>query len=196
MNEKTSLLISAGLAALGWLVTHYVDRLTAAATVEYRIETEGCTRGRPLPVCVYSYRLTNLNRTTSIDRIQLNFLKPGAMILCLEGKADEPADEGDAEPRIPSPGSATYEIPKLMPGASFVVVLCAVHGRPIFSVRSPSTFRLSHRNLETRIARNEMAIMSGLVLLWGLLLVIMFLNRGKGSDQSSTVQNHVIRFEK
>lgn len=185
MSERLGLFTTAIIAAFGWLVTHYVDRLTTAPTVEYQISTEQRdTRFR------HRYVLTNINRTTAFGPLRLSLqARPGHPIIGHAFRAIEPTSEGE-EPKTQSPNSAEYTVPTLLPRGGVAVDLeTASNARPTLRVSSPtSVIRLVPTGTETWLVANELSILLFLILVWIGMLVIIFLFVVKGGSKAKEVQ--------
>ncbi|HMJ92682.1 MAG TPA: hypothetical protein VK472_01140 [Allosphingosinicella sp.] len=172
MSEKLSIFITAVIAAFGWLVTHYVDRLTSAPTVEYRIESKAVPAGYR-----HFYRLHNLSRTKAFGPIKLNLQAyENNPIQAYRFYPLEPASEGEDASNVQA-GAAEFMVPKLLPGAEIVIMLrTAADNRPIMKVDSADVIRLTPRNLETWIVVHEMTVVSILIAIWALMLVVLFVS--------------------
>lgn len=197
MPEKLTLILSAGIAALGWLITHYVDRLNASATVEYSSYVENCDGIATLPAtaCNYRVEVTNLNRTTSFNNLVFNFLAKGeGQISSYAFRPIEPAHVGNEPPRV-GPRSAEFIATKLMPDAAIEIILRATGGPPTMHVQADDTIRMSPPTLETFLARYEMILMTALIVSWiGLILVLTF-KSAPPAVTGTAYDRHVLLFE-
>jgi hypothetical protein len=197
MWERLSYFITAVAAILGWLITHYVDRVTQTPTIEYKIsETSQGDR------TTVSYLLTNVNRTQAYGPIHVGFLAaPGAPIVTkLRVRPVEPAHEGD-EPPVHGAASAQYTIPKMMPGAGINFTLAtAGKDRPRLYLSSSDpkeSVRFTESSVDTWVATNETTIVIFLIALWALvlatlLLVVLFLRspRPEGAHNTGEEKEH------
>jgi hypothetical protein len=165
MQDRLGLLTTIVLGALGWLLTHYVDRLTASPTLEYSISShEVGARYR------YLFRLRNVNRLRSYGPLKLTFQAPGGGIVGYSLAPVEPSSEGDDFPRV-GPDSAEFTIPKLLPnGAIKVTLVTRDSARPVLSIESATDVRLTRSGFETWLVRHELGVMGVLIALWILAL--------------------------
>lgn len=177
MSERLSFFATAIIAALGWLLTYYVDRVTSSPTIEYSISTKSVNSA-----WVTTYRLTNISRTKSFEAIEVHFLpRDGARIINMKVLAVEPASEGAG-----SSEGARFVIGRLMPGASIDFFVAATGpSPPKMHVDSPSALRLTPPSLETDLVRNEMCIVISLIVGWILLLIVIFLFRGRPKTEGA-----------
>lgn len=171
MSERLSFFATAIIAALGWLLTYYVDRVTSSPTIEYSISTRSVDT-----TYVTTYRLTNVSRTKAFEAIEVYFLpRVGTQIINMKVLAVEPASEGSG-----NADKARFVVGRLMPGASIDFVVAATGpSPPKMHVDSPSALRLTPPSLETSLVRNEMCIIIWLIIGWVLLLLGIFTLRGK-----------------
>lgn len=167
MSERLSYFITAVVAVLGWLITHYVDRITQTPTIEYAI-SETRSGGRVDAV----YRLTNISRTQSFGRIDVQFLaRRQSPITRLVIRPVEPASEGPNS-ETQGPAAANFVIERLMPGAT-ITFLTSTQGvaRPELRVDAPEPVKLTTRSFETWLATNEMTVVACLILFWAVALL-------------------------
>lgn len=161
MPERAAFILTACLAVLGWLVSHYVARAIASPTVEFSI-SEASDGNLP----VFVYRLTNLSRTESFGPIEVHFLpKPASPIHSFDIKPVEPASEG-VNPVVRDESQARYALPRLLPGSE-VEFIVGVKGteRPQMYVDSATPVRLTSSSFETWLVRHEMLIVAICLLL-------------------------------
>ncbi|HEX8124485.1 MAG TPA: hypothetical protein VF548_02785 [Allosphingosinicella sp.] len=171
MWERVSYFITAVAAVLGWLITHYVDRVTDTPTIEYTIDEKTTSSGLEVV-----YRVTNVNRTHAYGPIKVSFLAADASPISskLKVRSVEPADEG-SEPTITYPDSAQYTVAKMMPGSRVRLDL-AVRGatRPhiyLSSTNPDEAIRFTRRSLDTWVATHETSIVLVLIFVWAAVLV-------------------------
>jgi hypothetical protein len=170
MWERLSYFITAVAAVLGWLITHYVDRVTQTPTVEYTI-SQGSSGAHSRA----TYRLTNVNRTQAFGPIEVRFIAAeGSPIRSkLVVRPTEPASEG-RNPGKTSPGSAAFDLPMIYPGQTFTFEL--THEGParphlyLSTAGDAQVVRFTGRSLDTWVATNETEIVLALIILWAAVL--------------------------
>jgi hypothetical protein len=179
MQDRLGVLTTVVLAALGWLLTHYVDRLTASPTLEYSIAShEEGPRHRHL------FRLRNVNRLTSYGPLKLTFQAPTGGIVAYSLTPIEPTSEGDEFPRV-SRDSAEFTIPKLMPNGAIKVALVTRDGvRPVLSVESATDIRLTRSGFETWLVRHELTVMGALIAIWLVALGFILIVKKPGKSEA------------
>jgi hypothetical protein len=112
MGDKAPYLVSLILGVLGWLVSHMVDRIIEAPTLEYHIQKETAADRSMLSV-----ELHNITREKSFEGLKATIYFPNATsIYSPHLTAAEPAFNGKAPPTV-SGSTATFTLPKMMPGA-------------------------------------------------------------------------------
>lgn len=167
MQDRIGFLATIVVGALGWLLTHYVDRLTTAPTVEYSITSGKHGSG---PQYWHVYRFRNVNRTAGYGPLKLTFQAPSSPIRAYWLRPAEPGSEGEEYPNVRA-DSAEFTIPKLLPnGAVKVMLRTAGRQRPVVSVESASDIRLTRSGFETWLVRHELSVMGGLIVIWSIAL--------------------------
>jgi hypothetical protein len=173
MGERTVLLITVLIGALGWLFTHVVERVSDSPTVEF-VVTEG-TRGAQK---TFDIQLSNVTRATSFNAVRILILAPrGGQIIDVSVTPREPSFEGDTEPHVFG-RSADITLERFNPGARFqILAVYTGEGRP--TLRASATdvpIRFQERGLETFFAKNEVAILSVLAVLWLVMAGSIFVH--------------------
>ena len=171
MTERTVLLITVLIGAIGWLFTHVVERVTDSPTVEYRLTTSQTADGGLLKI-----RLVNVTRSTSFQMVRFLILAPtDGRIREVEVRPVEPSFEGDIEPHVFG-RSADLTIERFMPGARFyVLVAYSGNERPRLRASSADApIRFQRRSLETVFARYELVILAALAALYLIIALTMF----------------------
>jgi hypothetical protein len=163
MQDRLGLLTTIVIGALGWLITHYVDRLTEAPTVEYSISSKSEGKGGNYR---HVFRFRNVNRLKAYGPLKLTFQAPDSPIRAYALRPVEPGSEGEEFQRISS-DAAEFNIPKLMPnGAIKVIFRTEGKPRPAVSVESGSDIRLTRSGFETWLVRHEITVMGALIVIW------------------------------
>lgn len=171
MQDRIGFVTTIIIGALGWLLTHYVDRLTTAPTVEYSIYSGKHGSG---PQYWHVFRFRNINRVQGYGPLKLTFQAPSSPIRAYWLRPVEPGSEGEEFPNV-GPQSAEFTIPKLLPnGAVKVMLRTAGQARPVVSVESASDIRLTRSGFETWLVRHELTVMGALILIWGAALAGIF----------------------
>ena len=171
MSDKAPYVVTFILGVLGWLVSHMVDRIVETPTLEYHVEEidDGGRRGMIV-------ELINVTRNKSFAGLEARIVFEDARQY---GKATlttaQPAFEGTTPPTTVG-GTTTFTLPPMLPGSEAAFGVSAISMRKP-SLRISSTeatpIRLQQRGLETFFARNEIAILLGLFILWLLALVAL-----------------------
>ena len=177
MQDRLGILTTIVIGALGWLITHYVDRLTEAPTVEYSISS---TSGGPGGEYRHVFRFRNINRVKAYGPLKLTFQAPDSPIRKYALRPVEPSSEGEEYQRVDS-DSAEFTIPKLMPnGAVKVIFVTKGKPRPAVSVESESDIRLTPAGFETWLVRHEITVMGALIVIWIMALGgIIYAHKGQ-----------------
>ena len=187
MAERTVLLITVLVGAVGWLFTHLVERVSNSPTIEYTIETIG-----PPSQQVLKLGLINVTRSTSFEDVRILLTAPkGGSISDVFVAPREPSFEGDVGPEVYG-RSADIVIERFMPGAQLEISAPYTgRGRPAVRASAkdvPIHFR--ERGLETFFARREVEIFGGLAIFWLLLSIGIFASwfvRGRKKTGPGTV---------
>lgn len=171
MWERLSYFITAVAAVLGWLITHYVDRVTQTPTIEYSISETAEDGARRI-----EYRLTNVNRNQAFGPIEVRFISPRSspIIDSLSVRPVEPASEGSGNITTTS-HSAQFDVPKMLPGSAIKFTL-RVKGpkRPhiyLLSKENKESIHFTRRGLDTWVAANETKIVVWLIGIWIVILL-------------------------
>jgi hypothetical protein len=193
MAERSALILPIALGALGWLLTHYVERVTASPTVEYYVDRTNCdARAESEQTCDYRHAITNLSRTTSFPVIRFDF--EGSAIRDFRVERVATAHEGDRQPARDAT-TVTFFLESLMPGAAIVLIVRATGQAPTMAARSQAPLRMLPANFETFLVRREMTIMSILVILGILVVGWIFLRRPSKNGPGQTMQRHLVLFK-
>lgn len=166
MSERLAYFITVIVAAIGWLVTYYVDRVTSSPTIEYAISETATVGLRSV-----TYRLTNVSRTHRFDDVAVDFLpRRHSPISGFDIVPVEPTSEGQNDAEW-GPDRAQFTIERLMPGGAIdLIVRVRGPNRPKMFIRSSTPIRLTPATFETFLVKNEMNVIGGLLVFWLLAL--------------------------
>ena len=178
LAEKLPYVVTLLFAAIGWGVTHIVDRVLNSPIVEYRTEV---VEGSDRTTRTFVARLRNMSRDRAYTNLTVEFLLPPSST----GKfttgtvdAKPPAAFGSRPPKMAG-GSAKFDIPALFP--SWEIALIANYtGDEIPELRlekaNPAP-RLVRPSLETFLVDHEVKIILGAIVLWAGLILFLVVTR-------------------
>lgn len=170
-SESVPFAITLLVGALGWFVTRYVDRVSAAPILEYEFSMREDSKGQQ----TISVALANLTEATSFSDLEFTLLShgPSSKFTDASIRVLPPAWEGDIKEPIPEGQSASFKIPKLQPGGRMTLeAACQNCGRVTFHLRSSSSaLRMLEPSLSTFFLRYEPFVLGGLLILWAALLL-------------------------
>lgn len=179
-SEFRSVFLTASFGALGWLVTHIVDRIVSTPAVQYKIEHPTIDSN------IFSIKLENITRNQHFDDVSLTVRsekkcgEKNQITDCFTEKkfiAIEPANLG-YRPVTFTEVSMSYNIPRMMPGSEYV--LSAVYNGTASNKiyinldSNKSTIRYINKSIETYIVKNEIKILLIILILWGFSLIFLY----------------------
>lgn len=186
MNSWTEggplLWVTAFLAALGWAITHFVDRIVSSPAVEYQLNVsaaESATGQAQAKVL-----LTNLSRTTAHEDVivrlrranlhsNLRFIKDACEIIAIP-----PASLGTDEGRAACDEEVAEFRATILPPQGRAALLVKFTGSGNLSVQGGSSgkkasqYYLAPCGFQTWLARWEFPVLFGALGVWLVLLVI------------------------
>ena len=182
--EKPPFILAILLAGLAWALTRYADILDRSPIIEYQILLE--SREDPPRVTVVLENLTwdkkfsNLKfRLTAVD-VKNPRINP-----------IPPASEGDVAPTA-NGETAQFEIRAFHPGWRFELAAnynASANANVSFRLEnSPDTVRLIERSLETFIVRYQALIVAGLVVVWSMVTVFIYIRNTRGANDGNVPQ--------
>lgn len=164
-REKAPFIVSLILAAIGWAVTHTVDRMTGTPTIAFHLDAR--SSGKLLMT------LRNVTRDHVFRDLTLVFtVEPGAAIQDVRVAPVEPAFEGD-DPVVIYGRTAQLTFPQIQPAWAFsIVVRHTGKDRPRFRFEmKDGAIRATDESLETFFLAHEVCILLILVGTWTLFLL-------------------------
>lgn len=173
--DKAPFFVTLAVAIAGWSATHVVDRVIGAPTLEYEAAE---SMASPLPhepnAKLQTLRLTNLTRSTTFKNLTVVLMAPrGTKVLneTTEIVAVAPAFEGN-DPWKYRGGMATYVIPKVHPGWTYLVRVGYVGDRlPILRFESDDSIYTTRPNWETFIVKREVWILCAIGGFWSVFIL-------------------------
>lgn len=181
MGDRLPYIVTMLFAAMGWGVTHSVDRLLSSPVVQFETETK--TAGNKTSFVV---TLRNLSHDRLYKNLRLIFLLPskdGGEFLTAQTIAKPPAWDGDRPPTVTAK-SVQFDLPALHP-SSEVALRAEFIGAVVPIVRlerAEPTVRLVAPSFETFLLKHEFKIIVGALLVWaGVLAAMVGMRWGKKS---------------
>lgn len=183
MSDKTPLAISILIAAIGWSISHFVDRIENSPTIEYNLVVEKIDVNKTkLTVELHNLSLNKSfeSSTFLIRRLDpaddsFRFLQNQQAIVIPHA----PAWVGQELTATTSPEAAQFQI-KLFPPEGQVDLVAYCTGsceRVVFQGRPAegTVMRLVERNFETFLVRHELLLFVSLLGVMIVMLVALFL---------------------
>lgn len=171
-NGKIPFLITLILAIIGWAVTHLVDRISSAPTIEFRTSTRAYTGNN-----IFIVQLTNLSSDHAFRNLLLQLQAPsGGKVTGLHILPVQPAFEGDDPTHVAQSGDAWFKFAELQPEGTFYAEATYVGDPPKVRISLPTkSARIVAPSLETALVRNELAVLIGLICAGMVILLICWL---------------------
>jgi hypothetical protein len=165
-SEKTPYVVTVVVAILGWLVTHFSDRVLDSPTIEYSIDVAPTNNDNVVEVSI-----SNVTRDVAFKDLTI-LLSPadGSILSGFRVVPVEPAYEGDNPPGT----EGVFTFPVIQPGWTYRV---SAHftgpTRPSLRLKNAaSTIYATEPSIETFIARYETRILLVLSGIWTVILVV------------------------
>ncbi len=178
--EKAPYIVTVFIAALGWTVTHFVDRIVNSPTIEYKITKTPVTGNAH----DFSIRITNLSTTSTFRNPEFTVVARGNAKLKFSNenttvRATPPANAANAAAVVQT-DAVSFTVPVLPPKAEFELVTrftgdgeAIFMGRP--AERGEDSFLLVEESLQTRLARYEFCVIGAGLLIWALGILLWFI---------------------
>jgi hypothetical protein len=178
LGEKLPYVVTLLFAAIGWGVTHTVDRVLKAPIIEYRTQV---VPGPDAETSVFIAKLRNLSHDRVYGKIAVVFLLPASS----HGKftyarvdATPPAWEGRAQPKWEG-RSVRFNLPALYPAGELAL---SAHytgdSAPLLRLaEAENALRLTGPSLETFLVDHEITIIVCAISLWAVLLLFLVVRR-------------------
>lgn len=172
LGERLPYVVTLLFAAIGWGVTHTVDRVLKSPIVEYRTQTRSVDAHQ-----VYTVRLRNLSREAVYENVNFVFLLSSSrdgVFVDADIVAVPPAWEGD-KPPLRQKHSVQFPIPALYPAWEFELRARYTGSQvPVLRMeKSKTPFRLSPPSLETFLYDNEIPVIAASIGIWAALLLFL-----------------------
>lgn len=180
-TDKAPYLVTLFVAAVAWAVTHFVDRVIDAPTLEFTISTTPVPGGALYSEYVVKVRNLSGKATfrepefTIVARDkETQFVTKGDFTTI---RARPPGTAVDGVARVDRTG-AYFKIPVFPPQAEFdLITRYGGTVPPVFVGRPPAvgteSFVLLEASLQTWLAKHEFSIITCVLGLWLLLLLIL-----------------------
>ena len=196
--DRVPFVVAMFFGALGWTVTHVVDRITSSPAIEYSIHQKKSAG----EVSEVSVTLVNLSTTIAhrdlavLLRKENSKSKDGFVPGTCEIVAIAPTSLGVREEANCDHDVAEFKA-KVFPPQG-VIHLRAVSigsekvlltGGPTGVDDSESSYYLQSSGLETWLVRNELAILLGALSIWVILMLLWFYRRNKGDKKEDAFGN-------
>ncbi len=170
MSAKVfTILLSTVFGAVGWLVTHTVDRVVSVPTVQYELDTSRHADGQ---IVVTVQNLSRDQRFTELAFILRLPTDSSGKFTTATVEPIPPAYVSRGSPPSAKGSSASYEKIGLHPETS-IKLKAHYNGKtvPTFHIdQSGEAVRLLEKGLLTGAIRNEIEILSGLFLIWCVIV--------------------------
>lgn len=170
LGERLPYVVTLLFAAVGWGVTHTVDRVLKSPVVEYQTKVLAGAKQSSLVVT-----LRNLSHERVYEDVSITFLlrgKEAGQFISARKTAVPPAWEGDVEPMVTA---QSVQFDRLTLHPAWEVMLTAQFNGPVSPVvhlvSAKPTVRLVPPSLETFLLNNEVKVILGALLLWAAILI-------------------------
>ena len=172
LSEKAPLIVSAWLAAAGWVLVHLTENLTNSPSIEYEIEYGQDSTSAQMAVTLY-----NLSRTQTYHGLEFAF----SLANTKGGSFQAPAIDARPPASIQTPPTSSsetnadtilFKIPNFYPNAR--MILSAQYSgaeKPVFRLtQTKDAVNLVRKGWETYFVDHE-----SIILIWGVGVWLLFL---------------------
>lgn len=199
LTDKASFLLTVLLGAVAWSITHIVDRITSAPTVEYSVVIQkGFRADAPNRTIV---TLQNLSSKTSFENVTVILRKksPSDVLTFIE-------DKSEAAPQAPmwasdvaiaeQPAAVAFNIPILAPHNK-IVLSVEFNGSdtPAFTARtrpnSNDSILFREPSLATFLVKHETPIIALLLCLFVLAIIVLLWFEARETQARTANSEHV-----
>lgn len=164
-----ALLAGSIFAVAGWLVTHTVENVVSVPTVEYEFDDSGKDEGR------YAVTVRNLSQDHKFSSLEFILRLPTGGSGRFGGGQIKPIPPAylERDPPMPTDFAITYPAIALHPGTSLRLTASYSGATiPTFHIGpSGEGARLLAKGRLTWIIRNEIAVLSGLIAVWAVMVI-------------------------
>lgn len=179
LGERLPYLVTLLFAAVGWGVTHTVDRVLKSPIVEYQTQVSTTPAGK-----VFHVRLRNLSQDRVYKNVRLVMLLPVTKQGVFESAGVDPkppAWEGAAGPLVKD-YSVQFHLPALYPSWEFELKAKFTGSEvPVLRMsEADPALRLAGPSLETFLFDHEITIIAVAIGVWAALLLLLIAMRSGG----------------